>query len=1012
MLTIRLFKETTSRLLALVLIILSISALLIAPEAKAEEVFTEIVNEDFTTSVGETIQAGSVSIEHVVGADAESSYLKLSNRANTWDGVDIPFAQNQMEINYNYRLKLSLSVDADTVFPDGSEYWIQIPSGSYPLLQQATMLAGEVTTIETTFAWDDPEFTQFRIQSNEAAQELGFNILSYSIEQGAALVVEPTETTAPEIVDGGEVTPVDQLITFEDGTTEGFVARGGVELLEIIDGENHTDSGSKSLYVGQREQNWHGASLNITDLLTVGQEYQFSIWVKTNSEAASTIQLSTQIGDGNTASYQNISSVTINNTNDWTEIKGSYRYDSLGDGFVSVYIESPQVDTEFYLDDFSIKSVETEAVSPDYTLTPIKDEYQDSFLIGNAISVQDLQGVMLEQLKLHHNLVTAENAMKPEALYNENGEFDFTGADLFVDTAIAEGFKVHGHVLVWHAQSPTWLWSNADGTPLSREAALQNMENHIRTVITHFGDKIMSWDVVNEALDGAFSDPENWQSSLRNSAWLNAIGDDFIYQAFKIARKVADENGLTDMTLIYNDYNDDQQNKAATMYHMIKDINEQYTAETGDTRKLISEVGMQSHYNMNTNPDNVRASIDRFRELGIEVAITELDLTTQTRDTYVQEEIDRQALLYAKLFDIYKDNADIISRVTFWGLSDTKSWRSDGFPLPFDGNLKAKPAYYAIMAPEAYIAEHDVVSEVIKMHAESNYGTPTEGSLDPLWAEQGTLDVNKYQTAWEGATATAKTLWDEENLYLLIQVKDPNLDASAEQAYEQDSVEIFVNETNEQALFYIDGVGQYRVNYANVSSFNPVSIEEGFSSQATLTDDGYLLEISIPWKVIQPEAGMTIGLDLQVNDAESGSRIAVAAWNDQTGQAYNNPSLFGELTLVRQTIETTVETSETTSPEITTTTETTEATTETTTETTTTQTTGVEDTVASLGTSESSKPSEESASTTNNQEEVIKTGENNIFNSVRMATILGLLIGLVAKRKQIVAQKKEENSNN
>lgn len=127
-------------------------------------------------------------------------------------------------------------------------------------------------------------------------------------------------------------------------------------------------------------------------------------------------------------------------------------------------------------------------------LKSLKDVYKDNFLTGTAISLRDLEGVRFELLKKHFNAVTAENAMKPSELQREKGNFTFDGADRLVNAAISAGMKVHGHTLVWHQQTPAWMNIKLDSggniVYLSREEALENMRNHIRTVIEHFGDKV------------------------------------------------------------------------------------------------------------------------------------------------------------------------------------------------------------------------------------------------------------------------------------------------------------------------------------------------------------------------------------------------------------------------------------------------------------------------------------------------------------------------------------------
>ena len=142
---------------------------------------------------------------------------------------------------------------------------------------------------------------------------------------------------------------------------------------------------------------------------------------------------------------------------------------------------------------------------------PVKQSYEDEFLIGTAISSEDLAGIRFDLLTTHFNSVTAGNAMKPGELQRTKGNFTFSGADNLVDTSLDAGMKVHGHTLVWHQQSPEWMNTaiDTDGNMryLSREEALDNMRTHIKTVVEHFADKVISWDVVNEAMSDNSTNP-------------------------------------------------------------------------------------------------------------------------------------------------------------------------------------------------------------------------------------------------------------------------------------------------------------------------------------------------------------------------------------------------------------------------------------------------------------------------------------------------------------------------
>lgn len=212
------------------------------------------------------------------------------------------------------------------------------------------------------------------------------------------------------------------------------------------------------------------------------------------------------------------------------------------------------------------------------------------------------------------------------------------------------------------------------------------------------------------------------------------------------------------------------------------------------------------------------------------------------------------------------------------------------------GQAAADNAYYALRS--AFKALQLIPSGV----STSVYGTPVLGGseLDPLWNTTATLPILKHLTMANGPTdGSAKVLWDNNNLYVLVRVKDPVLNSSSSDAHEKDSVEIFVDETNSKQTTYGTGMGQYRVNYLNEKSFNPGSISAGFESFAKVVDGGYYIETKIPFKASTPAASQVIGFDLQINDAKAaGGRQDIIMWHDVTGQSYNNGSQWGVVTLL------------------------------------------------------------------------------------------------------------------
>ena len=188
---------------------------------------------------------------------------------------------------------------------------------------------------------------------------------------------------------------------------------------------------------------------------------------------------------------------------------------------------------------------------------------------------------------------------------------------------------------------------------------------------------------------------------------------------------------------------------------------------------------------------------------------------------------------------------------------------------------------------------------VIKPLASVKKGTVTvDGDVtDAAWETAREIPVSINNGA--KATATAKILWDEENLYVLATVNDSVLNKDASDAWEQDSIEVFIDENNAKASSYQDDDKQYRINYENARSFNGKKcLDENVNSAAVVTADGYVIEAAFKWTDIAPEVGTKVGFDIQINDAnESGKRVGYLNWADKTGNGWSAPSVFGTILL-------------------------------------------------------------------------------------------------------------------
>ncbi|WP_330241771.1 endo-1,4-beta-xylanase [Streptomyces sp. NBC_00525] len=259
------------------------------------------------------------------------------------------------------------------------------------------------------------------------------------------------------------------------------------------------------------------------------------------------------------------------------------------------------------------------------------------------------------------NMVTAENEMKIDATEPQRGQFNFGSADRVYNWAVQNGKKVRGHTLAWHSQQPGWMQS------LSGSALRQAMIDHINGVMAHYKGKIAQWDVVNEAFaDGG--------SGARRDSNLQRTGNDWIEVAFRTAR-AADPSAK----LCYNDYNVENWTWAKTqaMYNMVKDFKQRGVP--------IDCVGFQSHFNSGSPYDsNFRTTLQSFAALGVDVAITELDIQGASPTTYAN--VVKDCLAVSRCLGI-----------TVWGVRDTDSWRSGDTPLLFDGNGNKKSAYSAVL---------------------------------------------------------------------------------------------------------------------------------------------------------------------------------------------------------------------------------------------------------------------------------------------------------------------------
>ncbi|WP_171117515.1 MULTISPECIES: endo-1,4-beta-xylanase [Streptomyces] len=295
-------------------------------------------------------------------------------------------------------------------------------------------------------------------------------------------------------------------------------------------------------------------------------------------------------------------------------------------------------------------------------------------IIGTAVTGGKLTGTYADIAGREFNSLTPGNAMKWESVEPSRGTYNWAEADRIVDFAEAHGQQVRGHTLVWHSQNPGWL-TGGSWTPAQFSAIVQD---HITTEVGRYQGRVDAWDVVNE--------PFNEDGTYRQSLFYNHLGPDYIAQALTWAR-AADPTA----ELYINDYNVEGVNaKSTALYNLVKSLKERGVP--------IDGVGLQAHFILGQVPSTLQQNIQRFADLGVDVAITELDIRMQVPAT--DAKLAQQAADYKAVMNACVAVARCTG-VTVWGFTDSDSWIPDffegyGAATPYDENFAPKPAYYAI----------------------------------------------------------------------------------------------------------------------------------------------------------------------------------------------------------------------------------------------------------------------------------------------------------------------------
>lgn len=380
----------------------------------------------------------------------------------------------------------------------------------------------------------------------------------------------------------------------------------------------------------------------------------------------------------------------------------------------------------------------------------LKEVYKAHFYVGVAINRTIATGADIQAdnvnrtreqvdkdialVKRQFDQISPENDLKWALIHPRSGPdgYDFGPADAYVNFGLKNHMYIVGHTLVWHGQTPGWIFAGTNPPPVatdapggrgfgrgyrggfgfngpraSREELLQRMRDHIFTVVGRYKGKIKVWDVVNEAI------ADQGTNILRNSLWLQIIGPDYIAKAFEYAHE-ADPDAI----LRYNDYGLENPAKRHKLIALIKSLLAQHVP--------VMAIGSQTHVSVSSPSFEVEdQALTDLEQLGLPIHITELDVNSAqggqrntgadvasnaatTEGGLVDDANQRLAKEYGALFKAFLKHQKYVKVVTFWGVNDAVSWRANGRPLLFDGNDQPKPAFYAVIhaASEVQASSH------------------------------------------------------------------------------------------------------------------------------------------------------------------------------------------------------------------------------------------------------------------------------------------------------------------
>lgn len=518
----------------------------------------------------------------------------------------------------------------------------------------------------------------------------------------------------------------------------------------------------------------------------------------------------------------------------------------------------------------------------DDTLMELVEKHFNAVTFGNELKPDALFNYQIDGNSVPTKTITFEGEELQVPIVNDAGDsLDFSRADAMADKILAwnnahpdQKIRIRGHVLVWHSQTQEWFFhENYDITKpyVNKETMNRRLEWFISSVFDHyFGEAangkydglFYGWDVVNEAVIGNTyrTDKVSAAESLseirhgNNSSWWHVYeSNEFIINAFKYANKYAPEN----VELYYNDFGETDNTKCEGIVKLINDV------KSADGTRLDA-FGMQAHYNVDGfSAAQFKSVAKKYAQAAGKVQLTELDFkasstydgTAATRES----EYTKMAYCHKNLYEAIKalkEEGANVSGITVWGVIEPNSWLhsqsnlgggasgSAQCPLLFDGNYKAKPAYWAYV-------------DATKLQPAIQKVTITEAKDGNIAGETYTIDQGAVQ-------AEFIPVWDADGLTVQVKVKDTTVN-------DADAVTVYVDPDN------------------SASDITPHKVTVARTAAAAIAG-GYQATVKVSMKGLK--VAQQISLDVVVNnDGETGS------FNDLTGKQESSSKYYAVATM-------------------------------------------------------------------------------------------------------------------